>query len=416
MDSISALTHRRLVLGRQGLWPGRRFKGLSGMMSAIRQMGSLQLDPLNIVARSQDIALYGRVLDYRPPMLYKAAYDQRRFFDYGRSLFLYPMEMLPYLRVIMDRMTSNPRLRHFQESHPAAMDEVLAAVRANGPMSNRDFEGSSLGYWSYRGRKNSAVALYYLWLLGDVMITRRQGFDRIYDLRDRVAPPEFDRIAPVKEAEDLLARETIAGMDVMREKRFRMSWHYTIDRELTAEEAGRKLEALLEAGRVVRLRIEGSKESWITPAESLPAIEALESGRIPRAWKHLGPTTEEEVTLLAPLEMVSARGRAKQLFDFDYIWEVYKPVHLRRWGYYTLPVLYGDDLVARLDPRLDRKTGRLQILGFWLEEDAPRDEAFASALGRGLARFAQMAGARKLDVSAIHPRKLREHLKKFTSI
>jgi uncharacterized protein YcaQ len=202
-------------------------------------------------------------------------------------------------------------------------------------MSNRDFEGSSLGYWSYRGRKDSALALYYLWLLGEVMITRRQGFDRIYDLRERVAPPEFDHMASTGQAEDNFALGTIAGMDVMREKRFHMSWHYAIEREVTVEEAARKLEALIEAGKVLRLRIEGSKESWITLADSLPVVEALESGQVPKAWKALGPTTNEEVTFLAPLEVVSARGRAKQIFGFEYIWEVYKSVHLRRWGYYA---------------------------------------------------------------------------------
>jgi len=125
----------------------------------------------------------------------------------------------------------------------------------------------------------------------------------------------------------------------------------------------------------------------------------------------LKTTTEEEVTLLAPLEMVSARGRAKLVFDFEYTWEVYKPLHQRRWGYYTLPILYGDDLVARLDPKLDRKTSTLHILGFWLEDDAPKDEAFASALANGLKRFADMIGAGKMDLSGIKPVKLRSYLK-----
>ena len=81
-------------------------------------------------------------------------------------------------------------------------------------------------------------------------------------------------------------------------------------------------------------------------------------------------------------------------------------VHQRRWGYYTLPILYGDDLVARLDPKLDRKTNTLHILGFWLEDDAPKDEAFANALGRGLARFAKLVGAKQVEMDAIQPRRL----------
>ena len=103
VDSISKLTHRRFILGQQGLWPGRRFKGLRGTSAAIHSMGGLQLDPLNIVARSQHIALYGRVLDYRQEHLHKAAYEKRLFFDYGGSLFLYPVSELPYWRLHMRR-------------------------------------------------------------------------------------------------------------------------------------------------------------------------------------------------------------------------------------------------------------------------------------------------------------------------
>jgi uncharacterized protein YcaQ len=142
-------------------------------------------------------------------------------------------------------------------------------------------------------------------------------------------------------------------------------------------------------------------------------LSELEAGRIPKAWKPLGPSTEEEVTLLAPLEMVSARGRSKKVFDFEYLWEVYKPVHQRRWGYYTLPILYGDDLVARLDPKLDRKTNTLHILGFWLEDDTSKDEAFANAFGRGLARFAKFVNAQRVEMDAVQPRRLRAQVLKI---
>ena len=406
MESISRLTYRRFLMGQQGLWPGRRFKGLKGTTAAIRQMQALQLDPLNIAARSQEIALYGRVLDFKLDHLYQSAYGQRNFFDYGGTLFLYPMEELPYWRAIMPRTERYTRMSQFRKNHPNAMDEVLAALHANGPMSNRDFEGNGLSQWSYRGRKDSAVALFYLWLLGEVMITNRKGFDRIYDLRERVAPPEFDHVASVAEAEEFFAQKTIAMLNIMRAKRFRIGWKDAIEREVTPEEAQAKLAAMMEQGIVSPLRVEGNAEEWIVLTDDLPMLEALESGRIPKSWKPLGPSTEEEVTLLAPLEMVSARGRAKFVFDFDYIWEVYKPVHQRRWGYYTLPILYGDDLVARLDPKLDRQTMTLHILGFWLEEDAPTDEAFANALGRGIARFAKLIGAKKIQADGIQPRRL----------
>lgn len=415
METISKLTFRRFLLGQQGLWPGRRFKGLQGVTAAIRQMQALQLDPLNIAARSQEIALYGRVQDFELGHLYQSAYDQRNFFDYGGTLFLYPMEELPYWRSVMPRTARYSRMIEFRKNHPNAMDEVLAALRGNGPMSNRDFAGKGLSQWSYRGRKDSAVALFYLWLLGEVMIANRRGFDRIYDLRERVAPPEFDTVAPIAEAEDFFARKTIAMLNIMRAKRFRVGWQDGIEREVSPAEAQEKLSAMIEQGTVSQLKVEGSAEAWIVLTEDLPALDSLEAGRIPTAWTPLAASTQEEVTFLAPLEMVSARGRAKMVFDFEYIWEVYKPVHQRRWGYYTLPILYGDDLVARLDPKLDRQTMTLHVLGFWLEEDAPRDGAFISALARGVSRFANLVGAKKVDLAGIKPPKLRAEVKKGLS-
>jgi hypothetical protein len=411
MITISKQTHRRFLLGQHGLWPGRRFAGVDGAAAAIRQMEALQLDPLNITARSQDIALHGRVLDYRPEHLYQVAYRQRQFFDYGGSLFMYPIEEFPHFRALMPRTENYSRHILLKKNHPEAMPQVLAALRANGPMSNRDFTGNPHVTWSYRGRKDTAVALYYLWLLGEVMITDRRGFDRIYDLRERVLPKKFDRVSPVEKAEDFFARKTLAMLNLMREKRFRAAWQGNIDRLVSAEEAQKKLDELHERNVIAPLRIEGSNETWIAFTDDLPLLADLEAGRVPSAWTPLGPTTQDEVTFVAPLEMVTARGRARQVFDFEYVWEVYKPAEQRRWGYYVLPILYGDDLVARLDPKLDRKTMTLHILGFWLEDDAPRDASFADALAGGLKRFAELVGAEKVNLSGIKPAKLRAHVK-----
>ncbi len=413
MDTISKLTFRRFLLGQQGLWPGRRFKGLNGVESALHQMEVLQLDPLNIVARSQEIALYGRVLDFKPAHLYQMAYEKRKAFDYGGWLAMYPMHEFPYWRIHMNRRSTHGRWgTDFARKNASVLKDVHNALQERGPLGNRDFEGNALKEWSYRGRKETSLALYYLWLTGEVMISHRKGFDRYYDLRERVVPAEFHHIPSEAEAEEYFARKTIAVPNIMREKRFRVDWRDAIGREVSAHEAEAKLAEMMAQNIISSIQLEGSKDKWIVLSRDLPALETLESGRVPKSWKPLKTTTQEEVTLLAPLEMVSARGRAKLVFDFEYTWEVYKPLHQRRWGYYTLPILYGDDLVARLDPKLDRKTNTLHILGFWLEDDTPKDEAFASALASGLKRFGDMIGTKKFDLSGIAQTKIRSYLKK----
>jgi uncharacterized protein YcaQ len=209
-----------------------------------------------------------------------------------------------------------------------------------------------------------------------------------------------------------MGRKVIAFLGLVGENRWRTELSYYVHEDVTREAAKKLVGRLVEQGVVSRVRVEGSKDEHLFLNSEQPHLSELEAGRIPIAWSPLGPSTEEEVTFLAPLEIVSARGRAKKVFDFEYLWEVYKPVHQRRWGYYTLPILYGDDLVARLDPKLDRKTNTLHILGFWLEDDAPKNESFANALANGLKRFADMIGAANFDLSGIKPVKLRSYLKK----
>ncbi|HEV2583515.1 MAG TPA: crosslink repair DNA glycosylase YcaQ family protein, partial [Ktedonobacteraceae bacterium] len=128
------------------------------------------------------------------------------------------------------------------------------------------------------------------------------------------------------------------------------------------------------------------------------------------AWTPLETTTTEEAVFLAPLDHVCARGRAKLLFGFDYVWEVYKPLPQRMFGYYTLPILWGDRLVARFDSKLDRTTNTFVILGLWLEDEAlGLDEAFAEALAGGLVRFVRFLGASTLDATSIREPLLRRH-------
>ena len=162
-------------------------------------------------------------------------------------------------------------------------------------------------------------------------------------------------------------------------------------------------------GDIIEVKVEGWKAVHYALGSDAELLGDLSAGRVPQAWTPLETTTTEEVVFLAPLDPVSARGRAKVLFGFDYVWEVYKPEHKRKFGYYTLPVLWGDRLVARFDSKLDRTTNTFVILGFWLEDEAlGKDEAFAEALARGFARFVTFLGASKLDAEAIREPLLRQ--------
>ncbi|HET9905664.1 MAG TPA: crosslink repair DNA glycosylase YcaQ family protein [Anaerolineales bacterium] len=412
--SIPKQTARRFVLGKQGLWPGRRWKGKKGTAQAIRACEAVQLDPLNVVARSQDLVLHSRVLDYKPEYLYDVAYKERQFFDYGGWLAMYPMEELPYWRVHMEKRSRDKRIEGFVLSHDELFDQVRAELRARGPLGNRDLDGNKVGSWNYRGRKDTSLALFDMWLSGELMMHHRDGFSRVYDFRENIAPKEFDYVATEKEAEAFFARKAVAFVGLKRESNMRVELNYYLRREYSKAEMMRLIEGWKEAGTFAQVQVQGERETYLILSQDIPLLEMLEKGKIPKAWKPKETTTLEEVTFLASLDIVSARGRAKKLFDFDYVWEVYVPAHKRRWGYYVLPILYGDDLVARLDPKLDRTTGTLEIKGFWHEDDAPvKDPAFAKALANGLVRFANFVDAKKVTTGAIHPAGLRNQVEKL---
>jgi uncharacterized protein YcaQ len=172
------------------------------------------------------------------------------------------------------------------------------------------------------------------------------------------------------------------------------------------------LGAMLAHGEIIEVQVEGWKNVHYALGSDARLLRDLSAGRVPRSWSPLETTTTEEVLFIAPLDHVSARGRASVLFGFDYIWEVYKPEHQRKFGYYTLPVLWGDRLVARFDSKLDRTTDTFVILGLWLEDKLlGKDEAFAEALARGFARFVTFVGARRMDAKAVREPLLRRRVK-----
>jgi uncharacterized protein len=413
MITISGQTARRYVLGKQGLWPGRRWRGKKGTVQAIRTCEAVQLDPLNIFARSQDIILHSRVLDYKPEYLYQVAYEERQFFDYGGWLAMYPMSDLPYFRAHMDKRAKHEYVKRHVSEYPEVVEYVRAELRSHGPLGNRNFNGKRLAQQSYRGRKETSVALFDMWLSGELMIHHREGFARVYDFRENVAPKEFDYIAEEKDAEEFFARKAVSFHGLLREAGMRISLDYDMRRKYRREEVRQLLEEWIEAGLFERVQVPGQREVFLMLGEDVSVLESLENGKVPKAWKPKEMTTLEEVTFLSPLDIVSARGRAKKLFDFEYKWEVYTPAQKRRWGYYVLPILYADDLVARFDPKLDRKTMTLEILGFWHEDDAPiKDAAFADALAKGLIRFARFLEARKIKTNSIRPTGLRKHVEK----
>jgi uncharacterized protein len=396
---------RRFVLGKSGLWPGRRWHGLEGADQAMRAIEQLQLDPLVLLARAHDLILHARVLDYRQDDWATLTYEQRKFFDWGGWLAVRPMDELPHWRVLMRRELDQPNWIEFQREHGPAIAEMREVLAERGTVSNREFATvTRTRIDNYRGRKDSSLALHFLWRIGDAMIHHREGFERVYALAEAVAPPELIRESDPDVADDYLMTKLV-GADALAPMRTVGNF---MRRKVPATELASWRQRKLDAGELLEVRVEGWRAAQVALGSDQPLLADLLAGRTPSIWQPVGPTTEEEATFLAPLDPVSARGRATSLFGFEYIWEIYKPVEQRRWGAYTLPVLWGDRLVARFDARMDRSTATLVINGLWLEDDAlAANAALLEAIRRGMDRLVTFLDARATDASAVSDQKLR---------
>lgn len=381
---------------------------MRGTEAAMRAMEHLQLDPLAIMARAQDLMLHSRVIDYRPDDWAELTYGKRRFFDWGGWLAVRPMNELPYWRVLMRRERDGLHWGVFALEHEATIREMRDVLADRGTVANRDFQmHTRTRTVNYRGRKDSALALYYLWRTGEAMVHHRDRFERVYALTAAVAPAALIREAGEAETDDYLLRKHVAAEGLTRFSGVAS----TLRRDLTVAELAAWRAPLVDSGELLEVRVEGWNGPRWALGQDRPALRTIERGRVPARWKPIATTTTEETTFLAPLDPVSARGRAKPLFGFEYIWEVYTPAEKRRFGYYALPVLWGDRLVARFDGKLDRPSRTLVVLGLWLEdEQLAADEAFGEALALGFERFCRFLGAERLGVAAVTQPALRARL------
>ena len=411
MLSISKTTVRQFILGKQGLFPGRRWQGKDGVVQAVRAGCVVQVDPLNVVARSHDIALYGRVQDYLPHMLDSALYQDRTLFDYGGTVMIHPMEELPYWRVVMARKRNEARWLELAAEFPDVVRDVSAALQERGPLSARDFGDSERRERGFRSAKVTGQVLYMLWLSGDLMTHSRKGLTRVYDVRERVAPPAFQHAVTPEAADDFFMRKVFDEINMVTQRSWRGWYGGLIERKVDAAEASQRLNALLNAGSVTQVMLEDEPdEPRFMLTRDVPLLESVHRGAIPDAWSPV-ERSPDEMIFLAPLEIVSARGRALKLFDFEYLWEVYKPLEKRRWGYYTLPILYQDQLVARMDSKLERDSASLVLLGFWLEKHAQVDAPFVEALAAGFRTFMRFVGAKSVDLLRLSPPTLYQALR-----
>jgi uncharacterized protein len=400
---------RRFLVRRHLLDPPRSLPAdPASVLEVVRRLGLLQFDPLEVPgARNHDLVLHARVAGYRREWCDVWLYgpDRRLIELYNKSLNIVPLDELPWFRSAWERATEHYR-EGILRDEAAVAEAILERLTAEGPLSTAAFDehGHAVDWWWAPTRAARAV-MEVLFVTGRLGIARRDGNRRYYDLIERLVPGEVlaaREPAAAQARHRLLSRYRATGLGIPSAATNVMYGTGTADerRRLTAE--------LVDDGTLTAVVIDGLRGTRYVLTSELPLLKAAADA---------APATDPPaVAFIAPLDpLLWDRRLLRELFDFDYLWEVYVPEPKRRWGYYVLPILYRDRFVGRIEPRLDRRQKRLRVIGLsWEPGFRPRRErGFVDALRDALAYYLRFVNADAVDVdgpddlylSSIRPRR-----------
>ncbi|CAN5534589.1 winged helix-turn-helix domain-containing protein [soil metagenome] len=399
--TLDAAVARRLAIERQRLAGESSQAGAQTILDLARDLRCIQVDPTNVVARTQLLVLWSRLGSYDPGLLDRLLWEDKALFHYwahAASLVLtedYPIHSFRMRRWARGDSAWSERVNAWMRANAALRRYILAELRRRGPLRSRDLEDRSSVAWDstgWTGGRNVGRMLDFLWAQGKVMIAGRSGTERMWHVADRWLPGCTPRdVLGEERVVEHAAQISLRCLGVATQRQ--ITQHFIRDGYPGLTRALARLEA---KGRIVRATVAGigggTQAPWYVHAEDVETIERLRSDD----WA--GRTT-----LLSPFDnLICDRRRTEDMFGFRYRIEIYLPKSKRRYGYFAMPILRDDRLIGRIDPAFHRKSGELVINAVHAEPDAPRDrptgEAIASAVSE-LARFLGATGVRLDDDS-----------------
>jgi len=416
--TISATTARRLAITRQRLAGSANKADPDGIFDVVSDLGFLQLDPTNVVASSHQLVVFSRVGPYQPKQLETLLWEERRLFEsWAHAASIVLTEHYPIHRWIMRRIATGKGFWHgftasgerqaqrvlgWMKANDSLRRSILRQIRERGPLPSRAFEDQSSGAWRSSGwnnGRNVGMMLFYLQMMGQLMVAGRSGGQKLWDLSERCLPPwtpktRLGEPAIVRWAAEISLRAlgVAPAADIAD--------HFIRNKYPNLAVA---LSSLEKQGRIVPVSVREGDRSWPTTwyvhADDLALLDRIEAGD----WKPRN-------TLLSPFDnLIIDRRRTRRMFGFNYTMEIYVPAAKRRYGYYAMPVLHDDRLVARVDPAFNRETTRLSIRGVSVEAGC-NDMQVARATREAIAALATFLRAGAIDYDGEVPSRWRRTL------
>ncbi len=378
------------MLLHQGLYLPRKLEGKDGILYYFKRVGSIQFDPLDKVGWNPDLVLQSRINKYKPVLLQELLYTDRKLLDgWDKNKSIYRVEDWPYFARYRERARD-------KYSERVDIKKIIPEIREKisdiGPLSSIDLKFNTKVDWSWAPTRAARAALTSMYEWGELIVHHRIGTRMVYDFTD-----------------NNLADDILSAPDPNKSEKEYYKWHvkrrigsigmvwdlsgsaWLGIRGLKKKERSEAISRLVEAGDLISIEVEGSKYLYF--------IRKEEEGLLKRVVNETFP--KESAAIIAPLDnLLWDRSLIEEIFNFDYVWEVYKPVSERKYGYYVLPILYGDRFIARFEPEFDRDKKALIIKDWWWEPGVKPTEKMQKALSVGFKQFLEyLSGERIKDES-----------------
>jgi uncharacterized protein len=411
MRTISLPTARRLFIHRQHLNDLTPTNDAAGILDIVRDLGCLQLDPISAVTRSHQLVVWSRVGNYDLAALDQLLWIDRSLFEYWAhmaSIVLtedYPIHALLMRTYAREEATGKVSQRYQQwlTVNQQLKRHILQELKRRGPLPARVFENKTekgAGWYSsgWTSGRDVSQMLDYLWTTGKIMVAGRSGIQKLWDLSERCLPEWTPREKlPEKEVVRRAVQKSLRALGVGTPQH--INQHFTRKRYPHLKET---LHALLAEGLIEKVHVEDDKADWFIHTADLPLLDRIEANDF----------AFERTTLLSPFDnLICDRARTAKLFNFDFRVEIYTPQHKRKFGYYVLPILHGDSLIGRIDPKMDREHGRLHIHAVHAEKDAPLNRKTARSIRIAIEELATFLGASEIHYTHLVPAEWQRDLK-----
>ena len=395
MRAIEKDQAKRFMLCKQGLIGKHRFVGKDGAYRYVRQAGCIQYDPVDVCGKNAELTLQSRVKGFRKQMLSELLYQDRLLVDYcDKELSVWPREDWPYFSGYRERSAAHGR---GFAGIPELEEKAVAYIRANGPVSSDSLpiEGTvywhSSMHWSGHWEKESQAArsvLEQLYADGVLLIHHKSGSRKFYDIADKYFDQELLKAPNPCADEGAFLRWRIKR----RIGAVGLLWNRRSDAwlgiDMTAEQREEAFSVLEETGEIQAVQVEGIKPPFFLLKKDGPLLEAVGTGEA---------DLKARLEFLAPLDpMLWDRRLINAIWGYDYSWEIYTPAAKRKYGYYVLPMLYGQNLVGRIEAVSEKKTGTLTVKNIWLEPGVRKTKALDRAIDSGIRRLAEFNDCGKI--------------------